>query len=188
MPLTYPRHLPFAPYLSVLISRSASSDTSPSSLFFGSSAADLSLIVLLFVAGVGFGPLFGDFQHHLTYPQDGSYAPLTAILRDAIPLPPFYSIVALNLLVCVLIPWACLRYRFGRNTGLLYLYGSMIPVLSMSIWFIPQMMLTCFMLLPLVHPAFALLWVLAPITHSMWLPAFVLWGFGMMVLAHQKVL
>jgi hypothetical protein len=189
MPTTYSRPLESLPLCFAPISACASSDGERLSTFYTESAVDLSVITLLFILGVAFGPLFGDFQHHLTYnPSDMLYPPLLGVLRDAIPLPAFYSITALNLLFAVLLPWACIRSRFGRNAGQLYLYASMIPVLAMTIWLVPQMIIQFYMLAPLVHPAFALLWILGPYTHSFWWGGLVLWAVGLGVARHKGIL
>lgn len=107
---------------------------------------------------------------------------MVSILRERLHsfgLPEFEALVAINLIFSILIPWACIRYKFGRASGLLYLYGSMIPILAMTVWFIPQMMILAYMLLPLVHPEFSVLWLLAPFTHNWWLPALVIWVVGL---------
>jgi hypothetical protein len=118
------------------------------------------LMLLLTYAFFQF-PRLGDFDFHSTYKGDSNYPSGVAYLVNLIPLPQSLALFVFALLVSVVLPYI-LIFEITKNqtASWIYIFGSNIPSMLVSLYFVPQAVIQLFMLLSIFNAWFLPFFVL----------------------------
>lgn len=140
------------------------------------------LMLLLTYAFFQF-PHLGDFDFHSTYKGGQEYPSGVAFAVNLMPLPQGLAVFIFGLLVCVVLPYI-LIFEITKNekASWVYLYGSNVATILLSLYFIPQATIQVFMLLSVLFPPFLVVFALiGGFFHNQYLFAVILTWFYIMV-------
>lgn len=114
------------------------------------------------------GHLSSDYYFHLAYHGDGPYPPMVAWILGLVgDSARGQALFVLNLVLTTVIPY-CLITRITKDprAGWVYLYSG-IPLVLFSIWFVPQAIIQCMILVAILRPEAMLLFpILGPFIHQ----------------------
>ena len=149
--------------------------------------APIMLMVLLTYAFFQF-PRLGDFGFHSTYNGGDDYPSGVAYLVNLMPLPQPLALFVFTLLVAVVLPYI-LIFEITKNqmASWVYLFGSNIPSMLVSLYFVPQATIQLFMLISVFFPPFLVVFaIFGGFFHNQSLLAFIL-TLGFMIAKKQGI-
>jgi len=118
------------------------------------------LMLLLTYAFFQF-PRLGDFDFHSEYKGGGIYPSGVAFAVNLMPLPQGLAIFIFGLLVCVVLPYILIfEITKKEKASWVYLYGSNVATILLSLYFIPQATIQVFMLASVLFPPFLVIFAL----------------------------
>lgn len=121
-------------------------------------------------------PHLGDFDFHSTYKGDSGYPSGVAFILQLIPLPQPLALFIFALLVAVVLPYILVfEITKSQTAAWIYLFGSNIPTMLVSLYFVPQAVIQLFMLLTVFQPELFVLFIFfGSSIHNSWLAALLL--------------